>query len=152
MNRLVIKTPYMTVVQHTTGGSATHWSNELYTWKPYFHKIADIRWYKAESFWFSDKRLAKYHNLLDRISTLEDLLEDYASYDYIWDDEIEDEVYTFCGYYIPSHSEYAIALHNDLEEYRHLLTTFQIDTSNLVSELIADNILLQDTLEWVTRN
>lgn len=153
MERLVIKTDTLFVYQHTQFGHHIHWGDALYVWNPGLTKVADIRWYRAESFWITDRTVARYHRLFDRVQVLEDLLEAYANYDYIWDDDSEDEYLTLCGYDIPYHDEAAKALLTDWEEYKHLLTTFNHSSpEDIVSELLADNALLRDRLEWMARN
>ena len=97
------------------------------------HKvIANVTWYRDSSFYISDRRVANYHKLLDRVSTLHKLVNE-AICDLYWGGED----FTISA---PKGDDTLTALQNDLEEYEYLLQTYRLDTDALLAELVAADI------------
>jgi hypothetical protein len=125
------------------GGWYGHYGTYLSTKDIHMAKLTDVNWYHQPSFYISDKKVAKYHVLKDRLNTLVDLAMEYEDGDYIWNGY--DETCEVFGYLDPTDTDYSgKALLRDIEEYQHYLSAYDpVPMDCIVSELIAENISLR---------
>lgn len=133
LERINTTTNTMRVTQIIQHGHKQHHGTCFYRPGSVWRKACDIKWYREESFYIVDRRLANYHKLQDRLKTINSLAIEFEYImDYVYNGYDEEPIYKYSW----GVSDYSASIRNDLEEYAYLIKSIDFDKVEVLTELI----------------